>query len=41
MSQRSEIRKLQSELDTLRNQNIDENLILSDNFHDDNESHLL
>ena len=41
MSQRSEIRKLQSELDTLRNQNIDENLILSDNFHDDNESDIV
>ena len=41
MSQRAEIRKLQSELDTLRNQNIDENLILSDNFHDDSESDIV
>ena len=41
MSQRAEIRKLKSELDTLRNQNIDENLILSDNFHDDNESDIV
>jgi len=35
MSQRYELKKLKSELDTLRNQNIDENLILSDDFDDD------
>ena len=29
---------MQSELDTLRNQNIDENLILSDELVDDSES---
>ena len=36
MSQRYELKKLKSELDTLRNQNIDENLILSDDFEDEN-----
>jgi len=35
MSQKYELKKLKSELDTLRNQNIDENLILSDDFDDD------
>tara|TARA_Y100001980_G_C14523066_1_gene298444 strand:- start:657 stop:1085 length:429 start_codon:yes stop_codon:yes gene_type:complete len=34
MSQKYELKKLKSELDTLRNQNIDENLILSDDFDD-------
>ena len=34
MSQKYELKKLRSELDTLRNQNIDENLILSDDFDD-------
>ena len=36
MSQRYELKKLKSELDTLRNQNIDENLILSDDFENEN-----
>ncbi len=36
--QRSKLKKMQSELDTLRNQNIDENLILSDELVDDGES---
>lgn len=36
MSQRYELKKLKSELDTLRNQNIDENLILSDDFVSEN-----
>ena len=36
--QRSKLKKMQSELDTLRNQNIDENLILSDELVDDSES---
>lgn len=35
MSQRYELKKLKSELDTLRNQNIDENLILSDDFENE------
>ena len=39
--QRSRLKKMQSELDTLRNQNIDENLILSDELVDDNDSELL
>ena len=39
--QRSKLKKMQSELDTLRNQNIDENLILSDELVDDNESEKL
>ena len=36
--QRSKLKKMQSELDTLRNQNIDENLILSDELTNDNDS---
>ena len=36
MSQRYELKKLKSELDTLRNQNIDENLVLSDDFENEN-----
>ena len=35
--QRSKLKKMQSELDTLRNQNVDENLILSDELTDDIE----
>ena len=35
--QRSKLKKMQSELDTSRNQNIDENLILSDELTDDIE----
>ena len=35
MHQRSELKKMKSELDTLRNQNIDDNLVLSDDFEDD------
>jgi len=37
MHQKSELKKIKSELDTLRNQNIDENLILSDNFEQDSD----
>ena len=37
MHQKSELKKMKSELDTLRNQNIDENLILSDNFDQDSD----
>ena len=37
MYQRSKLKKLQSELDTLRNKNIDENLILSDDLDDEND----
>mgnify|MGYP001292667050 CR=1 FL=1 len=37
MHQKSELKKMKSELDTLRNQNIDENLILSDNFEQDSD----
>ncbi len=36
--QRSKLKKMQTELDTLRNQNIDENLILSDELVDDSDS---
>ena len=32
--QKTELKKMKSELDTLRNQNIDDNLILSDDFDD-------
>ena len=35
MHQKSELKKMKSELDTLRNQNIDEDLVLSDDFEDD------
>ena len=35
--QRSKLKKLQSELDTLRNKNVDENLILSDDLDDEND----
>ena len=35
--QRSKLKKLQSELDTLRNKNIDENLILSDDLDDESD----
>ena len=37
MYQRSKLKKIQSELDTLRNKNIDENLILSDDLDDEND----
>ena len=37
MHQKSELKKMKSELDTLRNQNIDENLILSDDFEDESD----
>ena len=39
--QRSKLKKMQSELDTLRNQNIDEDLVLSDELVDENESEAL
>ena len=39
--QRSKLKKMQSELDTLRNQNIDEDLILSDEIVEDNDSEAL
>jgi len=39
--QRSKLKKMQSELDTLRNQNIDEDLVLSDELVDENESESL
>ena len=39
--QRSKLKKMQSELDTLRNQNIDEDLILSDELVEDNDSETL
>ena len=35
--QRSKLKKMQSELDTLRNQNIDEDLVLSDELADEKE----
>ena len=35
--QRSKLKKLQSELDTLRNKNVDENLILSDDLDDESD----
>jgi len=37
MQQRSRLKKMKSELDTLRNQNIDENLILSDDFEHESD----
>ena len=37
MQQRSKLKKMKSELDTLRNQNIDENLILSDDFEHESD----
>ena len=37
IQQKSKLKKMKSELDTLRNQNIDENLILSDDFEDDSD----
>ena len=36
--QKTELKKMKSELDTLRNQNIDDNLILSDDFDDDEKT---
>ena len=36
--QKTELKKMKSELDTLRNQNIDDNLILSDDFDDDKKT---
>mgnify|MGYP006093600763 FL=1 len=37
IQQRSKLKKMKSELDTLRNQNIDENLILSDDFEHESD----
>ena len=39
--QRSELKKMKSELDTLRNQNIDDNLILSDDFDDEEKTDVM
>ncbi len=36
--QKTELKKMKAELDTLRNQNIDDNLILSDDFDDDQKT---
>ena len=36
--QKTELKNMKSELDTLRNQNIDDNLILSDDFDDDEKT---
>ena len=36
--QKTELKKMKAELDTLRNQNIDDNLILSDDFDDDEKT---
>ena len=39
--QKSELKKMKSELDTLRNQNIDDNLILSDDFDGEEKTDMM
>ena len=41
LSYKSKIKKLQLELDTLRNQSIDEDLVLKDDLSEDNKSDLM
>ena len=41
MYKRSKLKKLQLELNTLRNQSIEDNLILADDFEENNESEVL